>query len=126
MKNNLKAIVIGSGIAGLASAIRLAVQGIEVTVFEKNDYPGGKLSDFEINGFHFDAGPCLFVQPQNIEELFELANENITDYLEYIPVNVACKYFYEDGIELNAYTDQEKFARELFEKTGEDVNRVKK
>ncbi|HMQ00726.1 MAG TPA: NAD(P)-binding protein, partial [Cyclobacteriaceae bacterium] len=39
-----KAIVIGSGIAGLAAAIRLRVKGFEVEVFEANAYPGGKLS----------------------------------------------------------------------------------
>ncbi len=125
MKSSVKAIVIGSGIAGLASAVRLAVQGFEVIVFEKNGYPGGKLYDAELNGFHFDTGPSLFVQPQSIEELFELAGEHIADYFEYTSLPVACKYFYEDGIEVNAYTDTEKFSQELFEKTGEDPNRVK-
>src|SRR5438067_6081518 len=122
MKSNFKAIVIGSGIAGIASAIRLAAQGFEVTVFEKNNYPGGKLYDFTLTGFHFDAGPSLFTQLQNIEELFELAGENIADYFEYTPIPIACKYFYEDGIILNAYTAKEKFAQELSEKSGEDSN----
>ena len=54
------AFIIGSGIAGLASAIRLAVQGYQVTVFEKNSYPGGKLSWFAKEGYAFDAGPSLF------------------------------------------------------------------
>lgn len=126
MQHSLKAIVIGSGVAGLASAIRLALQGIEVTVFEKNNYPGGKLSDFEMNGYHFDAGPSLFIQPENIEELFTLAGENINGYFQYSPVNVACNYFYEDGTRLTAYTDKEKFAVELKEKLGEDPAQVYK
>jgi len=126
MKNNLKAIVIGSGVAGIATAIRFAAQGFEVTVFEKNDYPGGKLYDFQLNGFHFDAGPSLFTQPQNIEELFELVDENIIDYFKYIRVPIACTYFYEDGIILTAYTEKEKFAREISEKIGEDPGRVQK
>jgi phytoene desaturase len=125
MSKHLNAVIIGSGIAGLASAIRLAVQGFDVTVFEKNNYPGGKLSDFDLNGFHFDAGPSLFVQPQNIEELFKLAGENISDYFSYSTVPVSCKYFYEDGIELTAWADAEKFAQELAVKVGEDSNRVK-
>jgi len=124
MSHSLKAIVIGSGVAGLASAIRLALQGMDVTVFEKNSYPGGKLTHFEINGFHFDAGPSLFTQPENIEELFQLANENIGDYLQYHPVEVACNYFYEDGTKLIAYTNFEKFAEELAEKIGEDPKRI--
>src|SRR5689334_9401281 len=114
MKDTLSAIVIGSGVAGIATAIRLAVQGFEVTVFEKNDSHGEKLYDLQLHGFHFDAAPSLFTQPQNIEGLFELAGENITDYFEYIPMPVACKYFYEDRVILTACTQKEKFAREVF------------
>ncbi len=77
---NRSAIVIGSGVAGLALATRLAIQGYKVKVFEKNTYPGGKLSAFDKDGFRFDAGPSLFTQPQNIEELFQAAGENINDY----------------------------------------------
>ena len=72
-----KVVVIGSGVGGMAAAIRLAVQGFKVDVYEANDYPGGKLSGFENKGYLFDAGPSLFTQPQNIEELFELAGEPI-------------------------------------------------
>ena len=89
-----KAVIIGSGVAGMASAIRLAVQGFAVTVYEKNTYPGGKLSAFEKEGFHFDAGPSLFTQPQNIEELFALADEPIENYLSYHKIDIACKYFF--------------------------------
>ena len=103
--SNKKAIIIGSGVAGLATAIRLAVQGFAVSVYEKNDYPGGKLSAFKKEGFHFDAGPSLFTQPQNIAALFELAGEPIADYFIYQPVEIACKYFYENGNIVTAYTN---------------------
>ena len=91
------AIVIGSGIAGLAVATRLSLQGFEVKVFERNAYPGGKLSMFEKDGYRFDAGPSLFTQPQNIVELFEEAGEPIEDYFTYKSVDIACKYFFESG-----------------------------
>ncbi len=112
-------IVIGSGVAGLATAIRLAVQGFTVTVYEKNSYPGGKLTSFEKDNYHFDAGPSLFTQPKNVEALFELADEPIANYFEYTPVNIACKYFYENGKVINAYSDADSFAQELQEKLGE-------
>ena len=64
-----KAIVIGAGIAGLSVAIRLQNAGFTVEVFESNDYPGGKLTDFSKNGYRFDMGPSLFTMPQFIEEL---------------------------------------------------------
>ena len=114
------AIIIGSGVAGMATAIRLALQGYTVKVFEKNSYPGGKLSAFEKEGYHFDEGPSLFTQPQNIEELFELAGEPIEKYLRYQPVAIACKYFYENGKTVNAYTDATRFAGELQEQANEE------
>ena len=55
----MHAIVVGSGIAGLAVALRLKKKGFSVEVFEKNDYVGGKLTAFEQDGFRFDAGPSL-------------------------------------------------------------------
>jgi phytoene desaturase len=126
MQNSKSAIIIGSGVAGLATAIRLQLKGYAVTVYEKNSYPGGKLSAFKKQGYCFDAGPSLFTQPQNIEELFELANEPIENYFSYKPVNVACKYFYENGKIINAYTNSNDFANELQEKVGENTENVKK
>lgn len=119
-----KAVVIGSGIAGLAVAVRLAVQGFAVSVYEKNNYPGGKLSAFEKDGFHFDAGPSLFTQPQNIVELFALANEPIEPYFAYHKIDIACKYFYENGVIINAYSDADLFANELFLKVKEPKQRI--
>jgi phytoene desaturase len=119
-----KAIIIGSGVAGMATAIRLAVQGFEVHVYEKNSYPGGKLSSITVGGYHFDAGPSLFTQPQNIAELFALAGENMQEYLPYETLPIACRYFYEDGKVLNGYTDAEKFANEVHNVTGEDPEAV--
>jgi phytoene desaturase len=114
-----KVIVIGSGVAGLAAAIRLAVQGLAVTVVEQNSYPGGKLSAFEKDGYRFDAGPSLFTQPVNVEELFALAGESIEDYFQYKPVDIACRYFYENGKQVNAYTDTAAFATEMNAQLGE-------
>jgi len=125
MNHSRKAIIIGAGVAGLASAIRLAVQGYKVAVFEKNAYPGGKLGHFTVKGYQFDAGPSLFTQPQNIEELFTLAGEPMEDYFSYRSMPVACKYFYEDGTELNACTGAEKFAKEVAAKLGEDEDKLK-
>jgi phytoene desaturase len=113
----LKAIVIGAGIAGIASAIRFAVKGYEVSVFEANSKPGGKLVEIKMNGFRFDAGPSLFTMPQYVDELFKLANKNPKDYFEYIKLKEVCRYFYEDGLRLNASADLDKFAKEIEEKT---------
>jgi phytoene desaturase len=117
----LKVIVIGSGVAGMATAIRLAVQGYSVQVYEKNNYPGGKLHAFEKDGFYFDAGPSLFTQPKNIEALFALAKEPIEDYFSYRPVEIACKYFYENGKVLEAFADPKLFTEALQSQLGESA-----
>lgn len=120
-----KAVVIGSGVAGLAAAIRLSVMGYEVNVFERNAYAGGKLSAFEKDGFLFDAGPSLFTQPHNIEELFAFAGEPIEDYFQYQNVPLSCKYFYENGKQVHAWTNADQLADELHTQLGEDKEAVK-
>ena len=119
-----KAIIIGAGVAGLATAVRLAIKGFEVVVYEKNNYVGGKLSAFEKQGYLFDAGPSLFTSPQLLEQLFKDAGEPIEDYFLYESLPIACKYFYEDGIEINAFTNSELFAKELSEKLDENSTQI--
>ncbi|MDB2315211.1 FAD-dependent oxidoreductase [Flavobacteriaceae bacterium] len=77
MKN---AVVIGAGIGGIAAALRLSKKGYKVTVFEANDYPGGKLSAFSLGDYRFDAGPSLFTMPQYVTELFEIHGEKASDF----------------------------------------------
>jgi phytoene desaturase len=119
------AIVIGSGVAGLAISTRLALQGYNVSVYERNNYPGGKLGMFQKDGFQFDTGPSLFTVPENIETLFEEAGEDINEFLQYDGVNTTCKYFFENGIVINAYTDAALFADELENKLGEPPNSLR-
>jgi phytoene desaturase len=119
-----KAIVIGAGIGGLASAVRLSLKGYKVDVYEANSYPGGKLSQFESNGFRFDAGPSLFTMPQLVDELFILSGKNPRDFFNYSRLKEVCNYFYEDGTRLTAHSNIENFANEAAFKTGvkkEDV-----
>lgn len=122
--NNRKAIVIGAGIGGIATAIRLAVKGYEVDVYEKNEVAGGKMYLIEKDGFNFDAGPSLFTQPANIEELFQLAGEDISSYFTYESVPIACRYFFENGKKINAYTDAAQFADEMNRQAGEPMENV--
>jgi heterodisulfide reductase subunit A-like polyferredoxin len=72
----MKVIVIGAGIAGLAASLRLASKGYEVHVYEANAYPGGKLSEFKLGNYRFDAGPSLFTLPHLVEDLLVAAGKN--------------------------------------------------
>ncbi|RDC57425.1 phytoene desaturase [Pedobacter chinensis] len=119
-----KAIIIGTGIAGIASAIRMTVKGYEVEVFEANAYAGGKLAEINLDGFRFDAGPSLFTMPQYVDELFKLAGKNPQDYFQYEALDEICRYFYEDGLKLTAHADLNKFADEIEQKTNSSANEV--
>lgn len=118
------AAVIGAGIAGIASGIRLANKGYEVHIFEANSYPGGKLSSFELKGYRFDAGPSLFTMPHLVYELFRISGKNPQDYFEYIRLEEACRYFWDDGVRLTAHANQQDFAKEIEEKLGEPAEHV--
>ena len=111
----MKVIIIGSGIAGLASAVRLQAAGFNVTVLEANAYFGGKLTEFSKDGFRFDAGPSLFTLPQLVLDLYIIAKQN-ENHFEYIQLEKACNYFYEDGTRFTAYHNQENMANELHQK----------
>jgi phytoene desaturase len=119
-----KAIVIGAGIAGIASAIRLRLKGYEVLVLEANSYPGGKLTVFEQAGYRFDAGPSLFTMPQYVDELFALAGKNPRTYFNYIKKPESCRYFWDDGVYFTASADQNEFADEVEKKLGVPAKKV--
>jgi len=121
-----KAVIIGSGIAGIASAIRLQNKGYAVKVLEKNTYPGGKLTQLQGKGFRFDAGPSLFTMPNLVAELFEISGKNPTDYFNYDQLDILCNYFYEDGTKISANSDINTFAHEMSQKTTDSAESIKK
>jgi len=121
-----KVIVIGSGIAGLAVSIRLKSRGYNVEIFEKNENVGGKLSDFYLDNFRHDFGPKLFTMPNLIEDIYREAGVNINKYFKYQKLDIACKYFWDDGHVFNAYSNSQKFFNEIDIKFNKKENKVKK
>ena len=119
-----KVIIIGSGIAGLAVSIRLKSKGYSVEVYEKNKNVGGKLSDFYIDKFRHDFGPKLFTMPNLIEDIFENAGVKTDKYFKYDKLDIACKYFWDDGQIFNAYSDSQKFINEVHKKFDKHENKV--
>ena len=120
-----KSIVIGAGIAGIATSIRLAKKGYTVEVYESNRYPGGKLSAFSSEGYRFDAGPSLFTMPQYVDALFELCDEDPRAHFTYQKKEIGCEYFWPDGTRLTAFSDQDSFLQEVEEKLNVDPSVVK-
>lgn len=110
MKQAKTCAVIGSGIAGLAAAIRLQHQGFTVTVFEKNASAGGKMNELNTDGFRFDKGPTVLTKPEYVEELFELCGKHASDHWNSKPVEPIFNYFFEDGTVVRSSKDQQQFA----------------
>ncbi len=101
MKEN-QIVIVGAGIGGLSAAIRLAARGKRVLVFEQNAQVGGKMSEVHAQGFRFDTGPSVITMRHVFEELFHVAGRRLSDYLTLLPVDPQTRYFYPDGLRLDA------------------------
>ncbi|MDC0579426.1 phytoene desaturase family protein [Bacteroidia bacterium] len=119
----LHTVVLGSGVAGLAAAIRMAAAGSQVTVFEKSDTYGGKLGVWQKKGFRFDTGPSLFTMPEYVMELLLIDGKKDVDF-DYDQLNTICKYFWNDDTQLIAYNDREKLKSEFIEKLNESADNI--
>jgi len=116
--------IIGAGMAGLATSVRLALRGHQVTVFERNSTPGGKMNSLEWEGFRWDTGPSLFTLPGLLEELFVMAGEEMDQTLRIRRLEVVTRYFFEDGKVLDAKGDPRLFAEEVERVLGEPAPSV--
>ncbi|MFZ6053465.1 1-hydroxycarotenoid 3,4-desaturase CrtD [Halocola ammonii] len=120
------AIIIGAGIAGLASALRLRNKGFEVDVFEANSYAGGKIHAQNLDGFRFDMGPSLFTMPHLVDELFRLFGKNPRDFFNYRQKETICNYFWSDGTRFSASADKQQFvdqAAKTFDESSEKIEK---
>ncbi|GAB5465481.1 MAG: phytoene desaturase family protein [Candidatus Kapaibacteriales bacterium] len=100
-----RVLVIGSGLAGLSAAIRLAHDGYNVTVLEKNKTVGGKVNTHCGNGFTFDIGPTLLTMPHVLEELFDSLGLELENELDIHKIDPICRYFWDDGSSIDAIHD---------------------
>ena len=97
MTTNKKALIIGSGFGGIASALRLKKIGFEVTLVERLDMLGGRARVFQKGGYRHDAGPTVITAPFLFEELFELYNKNLKDHLNFVPLDPWYRFYFHNG-----------------------------
>lgn len=110
---NQNIIIIGAGLGGLSAAIRLARSGFSVCVLEKNETVGGKVNTLRANGYSFDTGASLLTMRHVLEELFAFAERRVEDYLEIVPLEPICRYFWSDKTVFDASTDLQKTESEI-------------
>ena len=91
------AVVIGGGLGGLATALRLTGRGWQVTVCEQGPTFGGKMNRWEQEGFRFDTGPSLITMRWVFAELFEATGSRLDEHLELVLMRPLAQYIYDDG-----------------------------
>ena len=92
-----RAVVIGAGFAGIATALRLRKLGYEVTLLERLQSLGGRAQVFERGGYRHDAGPTVITAPFLFDELYELFDEKLEDHLEFVPLDPFYRFHFADG-----------------------------
>ncbi len=92
-----RTVVIGAGIAGLATAALLAHEGHDVTVLEKNDRVGGRAGTFTQDGFRFDTGPSWYLMPRVFNHFFELLGTSADEQLDLQFLEPGYRVFSEPG-----------------------------
>ncbi|MEO7586484.1 MAG: phytoene desaturase family protein [Arachnia sp.] len=93
------AVVIGGGIAGLATAALLARDGYATTVVERHDELGGRAGILRDSGFTFDTGPSWYLMPEAFEHFFELCGTTADAELDLTPLDPGYRVFFQDDDE---------------------------
>jgi len=106
-------IVVGAGPGGLASAILLAAEGLDVTVLERRDRVGGRTAALKAEGFRFDTGPTFFLYPRILEEIFAAAGRDLHREVDLIRLDPQYRIAFGDGARLDATPDVERMEREI-------------
>ncbi len=91
-----RAVVIGGGIAGLATAALLAREGYATTLVERQDELGGRAGILRDGGFTFDTGPSWYLMPEAFEHFFQLCGTTSEAELDLVPLDPGYRVFFED------------------------------
>ncbi|MEI8214070.1 MAG: phytoene desaturase family protein [Planctomycetota bacterium] len=102
---SLNTAVVGGGLAGLAAACTLAARGHHVTLFEKNEWVGGKAASHQQDGFRFDMGPTILTLPSVLKRIFAEAGRKLEDYMELVALDPQWRCFFDDGGVLDLVAD---------------------
>ena len=121
MKNK-RVAVIGGGLGALSGVIRLARLGFSVQLFEKNSKIGGKVNEVILGDYRFDTGASLLTMPFVIDELFAFAGFTRSDYLDFVPIDPICRYFFSDGAVMDASAEKEKMKAAIEQLSPDDVD----
>lgn len=106
-------VIIGAGMGGLATALRLAHQGFEVTVCEKQSRPGGRSNVLSENGYRLDMGPTILVMKEVFEETYQAIGKDINERLEFVQLDPNYRIYFHDGSYFDLYSNLDRLAQEV-------------
>ncbi|MEX1235920.1 MAG: phytoene desaturase [Roseovarius sp.] len=115
------AIVVGGGLGGLSSAMRLGAKGYHVTVLDRLDRAGGRGSSITENGHRFDLGPTIVTVPQLFEELWAACGAEFRKDVDLRPLDPYYEIRWPDGTRFNATGDTEQMVAEVARLSPGDV-----
>ena len=117
-----KAIVVGSGFGGIASALRLKALGYEVNIFEKLNQLGGRARVFKKSGYTFDAGPTVITAPFLFDELFQLFNKKREKYIKFVKLDPWYRFYFSENNKFFDYCESlKKTEKEISKFNSEDI-----
>ena len=117
-----RAIVVGAGFGGLALAIRLQSAGVDTTVVEARDKPGGRAYHWVKDGFTFDAGPTVITDPPCLEELWALSGQDMAADIDLVPVMPFYRLNWPDGTNFDYSNDEAALRAEIAKLHPADVD----
>ena len=92
-----KAVIIGSGFAGMSAACFMAKGGWDVTVLEKNNMPGGRARQLKEAGFTFDMGPSWYWMPDVFERFFNCFGKTVAGYYQLKRLDPSYRVYWPDN-----------------------------
>lgn len=111
-------VVVGAGFAGLSAALHLAGRGREVTVVERDPWPGGRAGRRDVAGYRIDTGPTVLTMPDIIDEAFAAVGESRSERIDLLPVDPAYRAMFADGAAIDVHTDADRMAAAVREFAG--------
>ena len=109
----MKALVIGAGPGGLATAINLAGLGVEVTVVEKEAVPGGRMRGLSFDGYEVDTGPTILQLPEVLEAIVSRAGRKLSDFVTLKRLDPNTRIHFWDGSSLDTSSDPARMRESL-------------
>lgn len=107
------AVVIGAGLGGLVTAIRLRAGGVDTVLIEGRDRPGGHIGGWTQDGFTFDDGPGALPDPAAFRELWALAGFDMSADIRMLPVTPHWRFIWPDGSQFDLSDDDDQMHAQI-------------